>query len=471
MKRIALALSLALVAPAARAATLPALSCALADVQAAVANAAAGDVVVVPAGTCTWTTQSAYTPCLALPAGVTLQGAGIDQTTLDDGTGTNSSEDMIDGTDGSRITGFTFTDSRAVTDYKSPIAISGTGWRIDHNKFAPSETRIGITSDGAGVIDNNVFVDTSHGVDIIGDGDPSWSTPSAVGTDAEVYMEDNTFEYSGLNDGAYDAYNGARYVFRHNTVHGTNVGHHGFDSGGFRSPYSAEVYDNTFDNAASAVFTTMNFRGGSQVIFGNTVTAAGGSYNGFVILRNYRSDDGYTAADGNSWDTCNGTSSYDGNVSGGEGYPCHDQIGRGTDQELSPTYLWDNTFKGSAAPAVDVEGYEDATRARALHMLVNRDYYENTPKPGYAPFTYPHPLRGESDGGGGAGGTGTGGSSTGGSSAGGHAGGSANEGAAPSTDGGCGCRSAGGARGPWGLVLALLPAMRRWRSRGRRILR
>jgi len=127
MKRIALGLALVLVAPAARAATLSALSCSLADVQAAVANAASGDVVVVPAGTCTWTTQAAYTPCIALPAGVTLQGVGIDQTTLDDGTGTNSSEDLIDATDGSRITGFTFTDARAVTDYKSPIAIAGTG--------------------------------------------------------------------------------------------------------------------------------------------------------------------------------------------------------------------------------------------------------------------------------------------------------------------------------------------------------
>jgi len=468
MKRIALVfgLVLVLVAPAARAATLEAASCELTDVLAVVGSAVSGDVVVVPAGSCTWATPAAYTPCIALPAGVTLQGAGIDQTTLDDGTGTNSSEDLIDGTDGSRITGFSFSDSRSVTDYKSPITISGTGWRVDHNKFAPAQTRIGITSGGAGLIDNNLFVDTSHGVDVIGDGDPSWSAPSAVGTGEQVYMEDNTFEYSGLNDGAYDAYNGARYVFRHNTVHGTNVGHHGFDSGGFRSPYSAEIYGNTFDNAATAIFTTMNFRGGSQLIFDNTVTATGGSYNGFVILRNYRSDDGYTANDGNSWDTCNGTSTYDGNEAGGEGYPCHDQIGRGTDQELSPTYLWNNAFKDGVAPAVDVEGYEDGARARAYHILADRDYYEGTPKPGYAPFPYPHPLRGESDGG--AGGSGAGAGGTGG--AGGDAGAGAFAGAgagAPALDAeeGCGCRASGAVRGHWGLMLALLPTMRRWRSR------
>src|SRR4051812_46667052 len=71
-------ISLLAFAGAARAATYTAASCSQSDVQAAInneiAHAADGDVISIPAGTCTWT---GTTPVSAsFKTSVTIQGAG-----------------------------------------------------------------------------------------------------------------------------------------------------------------------------------------------------------------------------------------------------------------------------------------------------------------------------------------------------------------------------------------------------------
>src|SRR5439155_7994005 len=64
-----------------------------------------------------------------------------------------------------------------------------------------------------------------------------WNKANVFGDVNYVYIEDCTFTApNGVpGDGAIDAYNGAKYIFRHNTVINTYVGHHGYDSGGYRS--------------------------------------------------------------------------------------------------------------------------------------------------------------------------------------------------------------------------------------------
>jgi len=79
---------------------------------------------------------------------------------------------------------------------------------------------------------------------------------------------------------------------------------------------------------------------------------------------------------------------------------CLDQVGRGAGDLLSgvtPTpvawphqalegiYSWNNTLNGNANALID------ASRLPGL-LQANRDYFDNTPKPGYTPYTYPHPL-------------------------------------------------------------------------------
>jgi hypothetical protein len=53
------------------------------------------------------------------------------------------------------------------------------------------------------------------------------------------------------------------------------------------------------------------------------------------------------------------------------------------DQALEPVYSWNNTNNGEN---LDVSTYGEPT------LVAGRDYYNQTPMPGYTPFIYPHPL-------------------------------------------------------------------------------
>lgn len=71
------------------------------------------------------------------------------------------------------------------------------------------------------------------------------------------------------------------------------------------------------------------------------------------------------------------------------GWPCLDQVGRSTDsglgtqQALEPLYEWNNTLNG-------VDG--DIYPRESEWIKENRDFYNDTQKPGYTPYKYPHPL-------------------------------------------------------------------------------
>jgi hypothetical protein len=52
-------------------------------------------------------------------------------------------------------------------------------------------------------------------------------------------------------------------------------------------------------------------------------------------------------------------------------------------QVLDPVYSWEN--KRSDGSDVNVAGQEPTIKE-------GRDFYNNTPKPGYKPYPYPHPL-------------------------------------------------------------------------------
>ena len=76
---------------------------------------------------------------------------------------------------------------------------------------------------------------------------------------------------------------------------------------------------------------------------------------------------------------------------------CLDQIGAGQGligaQKTEPAYAWGNVMKGSGSaniaivPEVSTQFYGNTT-----YIMLNRDYY-NAAKPGYTPYSYPHPLR------------------------------------------------------------------------------
>lgn len=389
------------------AATITALNCEFATIQTIVNNAASGDTIKVPAGTCTWTTPAGCSAgacnSVLIKKSINLIGAGIDQTNIIDGTDSGIFYSPLYVSIGAdqhvRISGFTFSDL-GVNDGFGVIQIGSKGTiRIDHNKFNDITSR-GIRVNGAfGVIDHNQFIKTSNGtfqgIFIAADFQTGWTKALPIGTADSLFIEDNTFTYDYPNDGALDLQDGATAVFRNNEISGAVIGTHGYDSTP-RSSLWLEVYNNTISNPTGNMISpaAIQYRGGSGVVYNNTTS---GKWLMAVGLANYRSCSFYSEIS-KGW--CNGTTTTpiaDGNTLPTEtylGWPCVDQVGRGTNQGSYPLYIWNNTWGGEInfGPVYVYNG-STGTCYTSTHIKINRDYFNgSTPMPGYSAYDYPHPL-------------------------------------------------------------------------------
>ena len=401
----------------AEAATITAASCSRTDVGNAVASAADGDTVNIPAGSCSWTTT------LPITKGIKLIGAGEGATIFRDnvskgGSSCSGGGPLMDWNVHAprtlRMSGFTV--EGVATDpavcQRGHLLVNGSakGIRIDHITIAPAQTAsIFIRGDITGVIDhltfsasfkNAVRVEIPNWQGVGSWGDNSWAQPIQWGTPEAIYVEDSTFTDNsggGLVGNFIDCFAGGRLVFRHNTVIRGNITSHGADSDQRnRGCRQLEIYENTFTfSAAQGVAFVAWIRGGTGVMFNNTITAPGG-LNKIVQASNCRDADAgcgggpsYTP-----WGACNGSSPFDQNSSGG--YRCVDQPGSGTSRLLSgnppaatwvgnaldPIYVWNNIAGGSSNNVV----------TGSTNVRNNRDYFMGTPRPGYVPYVYPHPL-------------------------------------------------------------------------------
>jgi hypothetical protein len=392
-----------------------AASCSQEDVQAAVDAAGDGDFVLVPAGHCTWTTPLASTPAVEISGkGITIQGAGVGQTVITDATGSTWRQTpfWVEGLEGHpfRITGFTFTGQPSA---QGIIMIEGTckNFRIDHCRFEDIDGRsIMVSGHTYGVIDHCTFIQP-HGQGVwVGDGrgDPpgstSWNEAMSYGTADAVFIEDCTFIWGSGGDGAADCTDGGRYVFRYNVLEGIGPGNHGMDSRP-RSCLQMEIYNNTFNLAPHSVYRAIQSRGGSAVVFNNTIYGDEDTYRVPIGLSSYRSccyaGAPCTPGSAPSHGTCDGTNPLDGNTEPQEvykGWPCKDQIGRGTSQSSEPFYEWNNTKNGVDVNITLHEGPPGCIDPQPSdHVKEGRDYYNDTERPEYTPYVYPHPLTWELD--------------------------------------------------------------------------
>jgi hypothetical protein len=381
--RLAILISMVVVvlfAMPANARTVEAADCSQQKVQKAIDAAMDGDIVLVPAGSAVWTTSQENRPAVVISAKgrekqITLQGAGIGKTVITDATGSQCFQVVLKTSETGiyrgvrdkafRITGFTFKG----TGDNALISTTGyTKWRIDHCQFENNGRSLWVS--GIGLIDHCTFDKKDNGqsifvshMDFAGKdhGDGSWSSPLSLGTEKAVYIEDCKFKYYAQKpNAALDGCFGARVVFRHNTLVNAHVAVHGTESSGRgRSIRSYEIYDNSFTLEARA----------------------------FVLATNYRSRDSYPP-----WGKCDGSNKWDGNEES-NGYPAIDQIGRSTDsgrgtpQQHDPLYEWDNTLNGANAD-IAVSGGPEVQ----AHIKEGRDYRNDTSRPDYAPYVYPHPL-------------------------------------------------------------------------------
>jgi hypothetical protein len=406
------------------AATITAASCSYSDVNSSVGAASAGDTVLVPAGNCTWTSG------LAISKAITLRGAGIGQTFITDNYTGGSLILVTESTAGSvRIQGFDFLAGtgplNANPDFfiKVTATANGRAVLVTANAFTVggSANALGFGTN-RGVIWNNAFVGTVGSNLCLNNAaalrhkpsglSSSWTSPAAYGaadTDGEqnLYFETNTLTnvFEGI-----DIDDNGRTVIRYNTITNSGVVSHGVDTSAVGGRY-AEVYNNTFvfdttvvcapdlpANVNSFIFV----RGGTMLIHHNVVprlmSQAWGSKSeiSFIVEELRRNAGPYPC-----WGSTT-AGSYPAPRQTGWGYSSGSTPAgtTGVFQDREPIYLWNNTGAGNfGSPAIgDYSPNQCGASApsSAAYIQAGREYFAGTAKPGYTPFTYPHPLTGSS---------------------------------------------------------------------------
>ncbi len=407
-------------------ATCTAASCNVSDVQAAINASSNGNTVIIPNGSCTWSSG------ISTSKQITLQGQSAGGVIITDGD-TNSLDSLLTFTIGSSfhttIANLNFLPGTGTGNY---ISINGTGLvplMHDMDFNLPNfqlQHAVGWYVTG-GVIWNTTFESTynlsgscgsqvgSSSGSIVIKSNRSWDTPSTMGTldtngDQNLYIEDSRFSYVGQSP---DVDTGARVVIRHCNIISSSGLTHGPTS--YVGGRHVEIYDNTFTypNTNSNIGRYFWFRGGTAVITGNNIQAIGGQCYGngqsFVFaVEDLQRPGGYGCC---------------------QGYQCIRQPGSGSDGQVhspsivssyttepyqisDPVYIWNNTGTGQASGVIT--GLNNGspntclninpstgqywTTADCFHL--NRDYFVDVTgsptsgaKPGWARYPYPHPLR------------------------------------------------------------------------------
>jgi hypothetical protein len=254
-----------------------------------------------------------------------------------------------------------------------------------------------------GLVDNSTFRLEEQGVRIWHNrweggnnlGHQSWYDGPEFGTDQAVFFENNTFiwDTTASSLATIDCEDGGRLVFRYNDVTGMRLVSHGAEDTGGRSCLFMEIYENTWDNTGGSNDVAFQYNGGTGYAYNNIID---GYSNGMGLLYR-RATETFSNWDG----ACDGDGNYDENAEA-SGYACLDMPGRAGDatlmanspmspaqwpsQEQVPIYEYNN----ETTAGTDVDFFE---RAQSSSLIVeNQDYYNDTQKPGYAAYNYPHPL-------------------------------------------------------------------------------
>jgi hypothetical protein len=372
-------------------------SLAEADVQAALDEAADGDVVCLPRGSATWSGWLNFSNA----KGVTLAGAASQQgggtTTLTVSAGSIGMNGTLDGDNPHlyRITGISFSNGAGFQ-----IWFYGAGTmrnvRIDHNTFDSSDGaaaespllffgEVTTVANFYGVVDHN-RVTASYTValfELIGALHPS-PPPSPFGTGNALFVEDNTMTIANQTNpglGCVDTWGGGPLVWRHNVTTNCLVTSHGATHNG--GPSAFELYDNQFfmtagaDPAFQGCYRCFHHQGSGEFIaFDNRFTPFNGRDGDALAMMDYRA---YANSIDNGAPICDGTQSIDGNRSPAttnRGYPCWHQPGRDFAANLKPMYVWNNSWADTREKVdmtmEDLGGSPDYT---SNHVQANRDYY------------------------------------------------------------------------------------------------
>lgn len=402
----------ALLGTGAKANTLTAASCSTADVQAAVNLATDGDTVQIPNGTCTWTTGISTTKQIwiraqnytATPMGTLTRNVKIinNSTTVPLIVMTSGNSFHI------RISGIYFAEGTAVA--VNHVNLLGSGTQVPMldddtfevaNRFGnePGVAAFAWQSLG-GLMWNAYWIGVGggtggqccpEGASLYINSPRSWYTNDTLGTqdtggNQNVYIESSTLMNFGQSP---DCDNNCRFVIRYSILNGLSGLTHGFTSAFGGRQY--EYYNNTLEttttnrNVAGRYFWA---RAGIGVIHDNSVAYQNQGYNAPILFDSIvECSPGVSCPNGGpplyptsrqvGW-SCN---------------PCGGTQATSTDV-IDPVYLWNNCQAGHAPPCT---GDSTWGTSSAYYIQLNREIYvDSGAKPGYAPYPYPHPLRGSS---------------------------------------------------------------------------
>jgi hypothetical protein len=214
--------------------------------------------------------------------------------------------------------------------------------------------------------------------------DRSWTTPDTMGIQDtnglnNFYVEDSYF--AGAQ--GFDFDDNSRTVVRHCVFNNSNLATHGAET----SPKGLrhfELYENTFlfDDLGEDTLNLCRWfwiRGGTGIITDNTMPDlksrmwGDGDEIQMIVISLRRK--------------C---------LYAGSPYPVPHQVGQGHDGRqpvLDPLYIWNNPGN----PRIGMNDHEPDEVGLGLHttnyIVAGRDYHVGRAKPGYAKYTYPHPLR------------------------------------------------------------------------------
>jgi hypothetical protein len=381
-------LFLALLPEISQAEVLVAASCSRSDVASVVSSASDGDTILIPNGSCAWTSGIStskqiriraqnYTPT---PGGATSRSVTITN---------NSSSPLFTLTSGNQhhvgIAGIRFNEGSGNVNH---IRLEGTGSKVPllNDLYVEVKNRFGNQPDIAviawlsqGGVMWNTWVQgvgggfggqcCPEGASILIHSPRTWETASTMGSldtngTVNVYVEDSTWKDFGQSP---DVDDNGRFVMRYSLLDGVSGVTHGFTSA--KGGRHVEYYNNTFTsttnnrNIAGRYFW---LRAGTMILTDNVVNTQNQGYGTPELL-----------------DIGDNTSP--------RPYPQPRQPGwghNGANSVIDPIYIWNNSGAGASSWGIS-NGWESNVR-------LNREIYVNNgAKPGYSKYTYPHPLREE----------------------------------------------------------------------------
>jgi len=248
----------------------------------------------------------------------------------------------------------------------------------------------------------------------------SWKTVSNMGIldtngQGEVFAEDN--DYHAMNY-ATSTDNNARAVWRYSLYDNSGVGTHGADTSDYGQRYF-EFYNNVMTFEGYTDGTTFNvgdwffLRGGTGLIYNNTITP--------LVSQDYGDKADWNATVMNLQRNAGPNPCWGSGTSGGAEYHAPRQVGFGyvtgngtandpadgvnnslTDSvtyvgDSEPFYIWGNSRSQLTVAITDYGSWGGCSNpdTSSNYIVLNRDYFNGTTaKPGWSPYTYPHPLRG-----------------------------------------------------------------------------